>query len=205
MTLKRGAIASSRPPAVVSDVFFNDLFDGAAGALTSHSPDLGGAWSHVDGTTNGIQLDGSGAVASAGGFQLVFNAVTPPDADYRLDWEWEQVLSGFSDGQMFIIARASGSGGSTNGYYYDNRGSQYRLRKRLTGTFTDIGTTYNNTPAAASVHTGALSVVGSAITGYVDGVQRMAATDSAITGAGSIAVFLANGRVKLRSLTATNV
>ena len=68
------------------------------------------------------------------------------------------------------------------GIYFWNSGSpQLRLYKRITGTWTQLGSSYNSGPLPAGT-TLQLSATGSTISFLQDGVTRITATDASISG-----------------------
>lgn len=199
---RAGAVASPYQSGWATG-FFDDDFTGTAGTvLTSHTPDVGSGYSHSDGTTSAIVLDGSGAVSNSGTYQAVKNLTTPPDADYEIEFEWEQVTAGFLDGQMRMYLRFTAF---KTCYMFDNRGTAMRIAKQNGAALVDLATSYTTTPAAGSINTGKLQVVGTNLTFFVNGTSRGTVSDSSISGAGTAGLFLANGNVKVRRLTARDI
>ncbi len=208
--IRASVTASVRRPAVVeppADGFVVDEFTGSAGTIVGHQADTGGTWEHLDGNNGSMQLDGNGAV-TAGGFQSVTNTAEPEDADYEVEATFEQLASGFSDGQMFVIGRVTGP---FTYYLFDHRGAQFRLQKRTGGAPIPLvadtensppGNAYNFTPAAGAVVTMKLVMTGSTIRGYVNGVERCRAIDGDITAKGRAGLFLANARTAVRRFVA---
>jgi len=107
---------------------------------------------------------------------------TPPSANYYV----EAVIRCITDiGLMGVFGRGDNASASNNFYVLILRGDTnvLELRKRVTGTETTLGS-YSITPVPGTDYTIRLSMVGTAIKGYLDGVERISVTDSAITAAG---------------------
>ena len=184
--------------------FLLDNFNGTE-ALTGHVPDTGSAWALRNGGPSLSQIAG-GVVKNTSTFEVDSNGTTPPSPDYEVEFTWKQLISGFSDGQMYVVIRGTGSNDTdANWYFFENRGSQFRINRRALAVYTQIGTEWNNTPAVDQVLTGKISVSGSALELYVDGVLRCSGTDANITGAGQVYLLLANGRVEIQSLHAAGI
>ena len=104
-----------------------------------------------------------------------------------------------SGGQWVGPAVRAQNGGQDTylGIYFWNNGSpQLRLYKRNAGTWTQLGSSYNSGALAAGT-TLQLSAVGSTISFLQNGVTRITATDTSITGG-------APGIIDLRQAKADN-
>lgn len=176
-------------------VFARDDFNASgSGALVGKAPVVGGTW--TDGSVSGSPISpvvaGNAIRQEDVATQIAYVATTPPSADYYV-----QALvtpqSGGSGGIGGVVGRKNAATGSTDCYgadYYDHAtaGSrQWRLYKKIASVETSLGTYTEN--IGTTTKTLKLSMVGSAIKLYVDGVERVSATDSAVTAAGRAGVI----------------
>ena len=96
----------------------------------------------------------------------------------------ELAAAQLSGGQWVGPAVRAQNGGQDTyvGIYFWNNGSpQLRLYKRKAGTWTQLGSSYNSGPLPAGTKL-QLSAAGSTISFLQDGVTRVAATDTSISG-----------------------
>lgn len=75
--------------------------------------------------------------------------------------------------------------------YHDN--GNYRIQKVVAGVVTDLATSGNSMWTVGAFHTLKLTVVGSTLTFYVDGVSTLTTTDSSISGLGAYVGHVAQG------------
>lgn len=180
--------------------FLSDTFTDTNGvALTSHTPEIGGAYSAQNGYTpspaNSIQANRMISGSNVGVYR---NAATPPSADYFvecvLDW-----ISTVTADNIGVIGRAAAAANT----FYFARWSQsaggFQLFKCVAGTNTQLGATYVSAFASGS-RTIRLTMTGTTIAMSVDGVERVSVTDSAIAAAGSAGV-----RAGLASTSSTGI
>lgn len=158
-----------------------DTFTGVQGTdLKDHIADVGGQW--------GVVL-GSGAfvISSAG---RVYNqsssvaqyAVGPglPTEDYTVEADMYAATTAIGEGG--IMGRMQ-TGGNDYGYMwrYQPSTGNWELYKAVAGTYTLLGSSAATLTAGQTYHL-KLSMIGRVITGYVDGVQKVQVTDSAVSG-----------------------
>lgn len=174
---------------IVRDTFT----EGADTNLTAHTPEVGGAWSSAMTFTVNAAND---YVKINSGQEFAWNAATPPSADYRASATGQTVGTGSTD-RFGIAFRGDGGNFATTGtdtYYTYARGDGVQqLFKQVNGVITTLGTDYTIPGFSAStnykVEGGA---VGTAITGYLNDVSVITATDSAHSGAGQIGIYERN-------------
>lgn len=165
-------------------VFFNDTFDEASDTgLASHTPNIGGAYSHNanSASSGGTVTAGSGkAVFPSGSINIFNNAATPGAADYTVSGNirWEG-----SDGRIDCILRASGSNG-------------YRIFANFGGTYTIYRDSTLGVTVATGTHTAttgftdyafSISVTGTTISFTLNGTT-ISGTDSTWSSAGLVAI-----------------
>jgi hypothetical protein len=68
-------------------------------------------------------------------------------------------------------------------------GTGFELYKYVGGAFTQLGSTYTTTISAGVAYTVRLAMQGATITGFLDGVERVSATDSTLTAQGNAGVM----------------
>jgi hypothetical protein len=160
--------------------YVSDAFTGTDGtALASHTPDTGGTW--VD-DQSGLQLSGNHVNSrQLFGDSRSHNTTAPSTADY--DVSMNIIWSGAtSDAVLGVVGRGAGNQFRSDGYiaYYDAGNNRWALVKLVGYNSTTLGT-YAQTYTQGQTHTLKLSMAGTAITVYVDGVSQISVTDSSIS------------------------
>ena len=185
----------------MTTIFIADSFSEAADtALTSHTPETGGAWasygSPYSGTASVIAAEGRVAGSSSSSSALYTNAAPPPLADYLVE---AVVRFTSSTGKRVGIAARYAASGTENGYLVFFDGNYWVLRKVVAGVSTDLGSYYGS----SSLNTDYVlrfEVFATTLTVSIDGVARIVASDASITAAGRVGVLLRSGG-RLDSLT----
>lgn len=190
--------------------FLNDTFTEASDlALTSHTPELGGAWLAHPTFANGMTvIAADGAVAGASGStSIYYNATTPPGADYKVDAVLRWTAAG-AGGRPGILLRCSPTASTFYQVYFD--GSVWSLGKQVAGAGSELAASGTPSTAANTDHTVSLTVttVGANVTlqlvinGIVFGL--VTDTSSPILAAGHVAVR-GQTQARIRSLTADDL
>jgi hypothetical protein len=166
----------------------DDFTDTDGTALESHTADSGATWtkhtaSATGATINSNKLAGNLNTTAA----LYYASAVPASADYAVQatvtlTTAASALSGIA-GRMDTTAQTF--------YLLRYNGADYQLYKFVAGTATVIGS-YTAAESNGAVRVLKLVMFGTSIYGYVDGVLRIAVTDSAITAAGRAGVRLGN-------------
>lgn len=114
---------------------------------------------------------------------LVFASAVPSTADYTVE-ATVRILSTVTSPTNLNLGLAGRMSTSADTYYmlYYQAGETV-LAKRVAGVTTSLDA-WISTLSTATNYTFALEMIGTAIKGYVNGVERVSATDSAITAAG---------------------
>jgi hypothetical protein len=179
----------------------SDAFTDADGTLlSSHTPtDGGGAWAKPTGypssftnnakiKTNRVYTDNT-----AGQGSIYYKNDTPASADYYVQADVYVVTVGTDYWQAGLVGRLNAASES----FYVVRFSQqaanvhrWELYKDVGGTFTALGTPFDETLVAGDTRTVKLAFSGSSITVYVNGVSRITASDSAISAAGKPGIWV---------------
>ena len=164
-------------------VFLNDTFDEASStAITSHTPNTGGAYSYltgISGGTGGTVGAGTGTLVMDSTVSLAGNAATPGSADYTLTGNLR-----LNSGSPRVDAMLRQSG--TNGYFVLVAIGSITIYKVTGGAFTSL----NSGSGAVSGLTDyafSFGISGSTITCTVN-TLTVTATDSTYTAAGKAAI-----------------
>ncbi len=80
-----------------------------------------------------------------------------------------------------VRAQNGGQNAYVGIYYWNNGSPELMLFKRSAGSWTQLGSTYNSGPLAAGTQL-QLTATGSTISFLQNGVQRISATDTSLTG-----------------------
>lgn len=167
-------------------LFVKDTFTGtAATTLEAHTGETGATWTK-DSTLSAGQLvisDANRIRGNTAGQAVLDNASgTPGSADYTVSAKLRFVTS-VAGPYIGPVARSSGS---FSFYMAVLEAGDINLLKFPSGT--SLGS-YAFTPAAGTDYLVALKVTGTTIKVYLDGVERISATDSSITAAGKAGVI----------------
>jgi hypothetical protein len=167
-----------------------DIFTGTSGtALTSHTSGGGQSWAAYTANSSGgtLKLNGSGAVAITGASTNVYAAaldsLTPASANYKVSATCTTLVAAAY--ACTLYARTPST--STQGYVF-----QCRYDRATSGgcvmfnATVQIGSsyTYSGFATNGNSHVMTLGVNGTAITGSIDGLPVVTATDSSISAAG---------------------
>lgn len=161
--------------------FFSDDF--SSGSADQNLDELG--WSSSTSPTQRIVSDGAGTVhrlAGVGGTPIYWNeSVAPSSADYTVEAD---IYCDSSGNAMGVTGREDGTG--ANHYYgrLSTNSTTVQLLRRLSGSLSVIASGNDATSNQYQTKNVKLSMEGSAIKLYVDGVQRASVTNSQITAAG---------------------
>jgi hypothetical protein len=176
--------------------FFNDTFtEGVTTNLESHTPDTGTSWTRLwatDATTRFLQVLAAGTVrcsGNTGDYGLIYTAdETYPSANYEVQFTFVTTFNTITP--VYLLARIADQ---ENMYgvrlVLSSGGSNAQLYKKVAGTWSTLGSIV--TIADGSVVK--LSVNGSAIKVYDDGVEVVSVTDSDLSAAGKAGVAHGGG------------
>jgi hypothetical protein len=177
--------------------FAYDTFTDTDGTLLqNHTSDSGHSWSRVVGSVNfEIRNNRVQTLTSPSKVRNVYVvSATPPSTNYYV----QAVVGGTdnsSSGDIVGVVARKQAGADT---YYALQlvggadGSRFlELAKYVSGTKTQLST-YSFDWSTNTNYTLKLVVDGNSLTGYLDGVQRVSATDSSITSAGQAGIVASN-------------
>ena len=170
--------------------FASDSFNGTTGQeLSAYSA----SWSKQSGFTANGTIGNVTATycmtSNATDYAMYQHSASPASADYSV----------FADCKATNTTHASQFGpcgrmqsGSATLYFVMFRPSdgQIRLYKYVSGTATQLGSSYSFTVTANQVYNLELRMSSSAISAHLDGTQRISTTDTDITSAGKAGILL---------------
>lgn len=160
-----------------------DNFAGAAStALTTHYADTGQSWTAytIDGDTGTLTLVGNGQVQANTNTADAYSSLVPSSANYTVTANCTAVTS-------LAICATMGRMSTSVWTLYEAiyiGGTGFQLYKVVNGTPTQLGSTYVVTFTIGTPYTIGLVMNGSTISGTINGVTEVTATDNAITAAG---------------------
>lgn len=191
------SVAAGVAPDPSVNTFLRDTFTGASGALESHTPEIGGAWSKHPVYGGSIALDGAGRIdpaISAGTTALYVNAATPPTADYEVT----AIFTPRSGGSGAALAHAvvARLDPTINEFYQGAwHGGELAIWKRVGGgTASIVGPVVTQLIGDGDVLRMRLRVVGSSlklltrINAETTWTERVSATDRDVTAVGKAGV-----------------
>jgi hypothetical protein len=183
-----GPVPAPNPLLIVSDTFT----DTDTTVLSSHVGEVGATWTrHVDhpgadttATITAGRLHGNGSTSTLSRY---YASGVPSNADYDVVGTLVAV-SAVTNDITGIWGRLVTN--TDNGYAcrYNQSISGFQLLKVVSGSVTTLATYSVSFPPGSSLEA-KLEMRGSAIKCYVDGVERMAATDSTFSAAGGAGVM----------------
>lgn len=174
------------PPLSAQTVFFTDTFtDTASTSLSSHTPNSGGTWAQTGGPGGGWRITDANRVRANDIFWMVFSSsIQAPSADATItgvirrltnvNWIGVGGRGNTSDARMYGCLLGS------NTLYLQELDS-------IAGN-TELGT-YAASLANDTDYTVTLTMTGTTIKCFLDGVERISATDATLSAAGSVTVF----------------
>lgn len=162
--------------------FASATFTGTdATELTAHDA----AWTRRPTSATNSQLVGNRLRASGVNPSEYYHSGTPASADYTVEADIyvASLVAGVSAG---VFGRGSTDGNNSYSANY-HVGTGWRLYKQVGGTFTLL-TSVAATLTALSTYRLKLSMIGTAIKVFADGVQVLSVTDSAVSAAGKAGI-----------------
>lgn len=187
--------------------FVTDTFtEGSNTNLNAHTPEVGGAWSYAMGTWTVVGA--TDVVQLSSGQEFAWNSASPPGANYYVEAVGRTVATNATD--RFGVAIGDGGGYAAVGtdcyyLYVTGAGSLVMLEQAngsiaapssYSGDYTIPGF------SASTDYTIRLDRNGSTLTGYLDGVARVTATDSTFSANGQAGIYLRNSSAYITSLSA---
>lgn len=169
----------------------SDSFTGTSGTLlTTHVGEVGATWAYQTGSANTEQVSSENRARRNGtGYSINYVTATPPSADYSV--EADLVVKSNLAGEMAgVIGRMNTA---TNTFYmarWEQADTSWNLIKYTNGTVAYLG--FVDAQPALTVGSSyrlTLSMNGSVLNLYVDGVRKVTAIDATITAAGKAGIM----------------
>ena len=173
----------------------NDLFTGTSGtALSTHAPDLGLAWAVATGTGVATLTGAGRAYQSSGTFAYYINGAAAGSfgTDYDVSADVFMASTAVAGDLLQIIGRSTGAGTFNYYSFLVDVGGTTSLIKYVAGVSTTTTGPTLGTWSVGVTRNLRISMVGSLIRCFVDGVLRITLVDSAVT-SGAPAFILDTG------------
>jgi len=168
----------------------SDSFTGATGSmLVGHTPEIGSGW--VD-TQAALRILNNKLEGVNFGDARSYNAAAIGTADYDVTADLTMNVTGWGNRAGVRGRDAGGRLGNAYEAYYNEGTGTWRLDKWFGFGLTNLGSFTQAFPAGTT-KTIRLSMRGSTITVYVDGVARITVTDASVAGPGAAGIFMAGG------------
>lgn len=167
--------------------FVQDTFtDTNATAITSHTPDVGGAWNTGGGA---ITIQSNRLICGFFNSGLSYNTTQSSTADYQVSCD--VVMVGASAGGSYVGIAGRFNTAASDNYRaaYDAQNGLFELSKYISGSKTSLGT-YSTAYVQGQTFSLMLKMSGTTISLLVDGVSRVSVTDTAFSAKGNFAVYL---------------
>ncbi len=174
-----------------SAVYTNDTMTGAAGTLLeAHAGEQNATWTQTVLSEQDAVLTNENRVRKNGNAVAVYISPATSSADYAIEAD-VHAKTLINNDAIGILGRYDNSVLTGTGTWYLARylysttagNSQWQLYKDVNGTQTQLGT-FAQTITAGTNYRVRLQMVGTTISLWVDGVQRVSVTDNAVTAAG---------------------
>lgn len=157
---------------------FDTFTDSDSTVLSSHTGQVGATWTKHASFTSLQTITGNRVHGDGAGFTVYYASGTPASPEYDVIGTVHNVTNVAND-QTGVVGRvATGANTMYRGNYFNN--SAFFLQKAVAGTVTNLG----SYTASLTTNEVRLRMRGSALALNVDGVERVTATDTAITAAG---------------------
>ncbi len=155
--------------------------------LSTHTGELNATWEQASFASSGKGYIYSNRLTKDSGAAAVYFSAASVSSDQYVQAKFRK-LSALSM-NLAILARLQatpGGGADTDSYYwlrYNNDDGLWTIRKTIGGTATVPNSNqWADTIGVGEERTARLEVVGTTITAYIDGVQRLQVTDAALSG-----------------------
>lgn len=178
---------------VFEAVFVNDTFGGTPGTLLSaRAGEVGATWTRHP-SYSGLAYISNTNGAYGEPVSLYYASGTPATADYDVQADLTMVSADSSAG---VAGRVSESGDTYYRAIYRPANGEYFLDRVSGGTVTTLHNlapyNWGSSFVPNATHTVKLVMRGSSIKVFIDGVERLSATDSAITAPGRAGAYFGN-------------
>jgi hypothetical protein len=168
-----------------------DSFTGTGGTLlTSHTGELGATWAFQAGSANTEQISNANRARRDGsGYSINYATATPPSADYSVEAEL-YVRTNLSGDRVGVIGRLDTASNSFYMARWEPEDTSWNLVEVTNGSVAYLNYVAGQ-PAlvAGSTYRLRLTMTGTTLQLYVDGVLTVSATDTTLTAAGKAGIM----------------
>lgn len=191
------ATANGAPTSLIRDDLFTDTDGVQIGSHTPVGSVGGGTWSTVynpAGTAPDLRVKSNRMVQSVtggtGGSTVESWLTGSSNADCAA--EVDAYLYSIDGSSIMVACRNTGASHAARNQYrvvLADDGT-LTLGKMVAGTYTALGTYAAGTLTPGTTYTVRVEAIGTAVKAYINGVQRISVTDSAVTAGGGLAIFI---------------
>ena len=194
-----------------SNVHRQDTFADTDGvAIGSHSPTGGaGTWSTAYNPTSTSDLRVKSnrvlaTVTSGGPIDTTVESWLSGSSNNDCAGEVDGYVNTVNGSSIMVACRNTGASHAARNQYRAvlNTDGTLTLAKVVAGSYTSLGTYAAGTLTAGNTYTVRVEAIGTAIKAYINGVQRISVTDSAVTTGGGLGLFVSNLGANLYSSSA---
>lgn len=172
--------------------FLSDTFTEASTVvLSSHTPEIGGAWIEHGSYPDNLSIDAdSDAIVGSIGVDVgvYYNDADPASADYSVTVDIFVVNNAVAS-YPGVVGRVATAANTMYRALYDQAEGRWELEKVVAGIITALDVPYSQALANSQTYALKLEMIGTTIKAYIDGVERMIDTDTAISAAGKAGVL----------------
>jgi hypothetical protein len=162
-------------------IFVSDTFtDTDATKLENHAPEVGGVWLRRSGRGPGVKVTSNTVSAGNSKLYRYTNAAVPGASEYTVDADF--TLIGASSEVWGLIGRFVDSNNFYAAYYSDADDTYY-LEKTVLGVSEVLA-------SSSGAYTGSLELQDGSQKLYLDSVEELSATDTALTSAGFAGIVM---------------
>lgn len=190
--LRRRRRRSAPPPAEL--LLAEDSFTGTAGTLLdAHAPELGPGYTRETASTTNLVLSANGRVRGADSVlgAGMYSVTGLSEADVAIDFD-AHILSNAETPAVWARGTVSGANSTSYQLLYQTALGSWQLRRNVAGQTSVLLAEYVNAIPVGTSEAARLVCRGSRISFEVAGVERGAATDTAIAGAGKLGIRLSS-------------
>lgn len=188
-------------------IFVQDTFSNGTDLVAAHTAEVGGPWiRHPGSSTGSISLTAGYVTANTTNTSEYYASGAPASADYDVEATFQCISASTKGYRVGIHGRMDANLRTHYHARYIANTSLWTLYSFVDGAATVLGT-YSDALTANAQRLVKLQMRGSAIKVFIDGVERISTTNTAITAAGRAGLSAMNdggGQYALLDFTATD-
>ncbi len=156
--------------------------------LSAHTADSGHTWTQHAAFAGTAEINGNRLRSTSNTRSNYYSSDVPSSANYIVTARLRKLGSAFSNAGVFA-RMSTGTPLNTYGLAYFQLSNEWRLIRTTNGTQANLAT-YSQTFNLDEEREIELRVVGDSVKGFIDGVERLSATDGTHTAAGRAGVWV---------------